>query len=217
MKNLTESATYTANVSVPEDNVDLRTAASVETAFQALANRTKYLKDGFDASTAQKVTQKIVPLSSMEQMYGGLGATKAGTAQIAEDIVSGVYRYPLQVDTSQQAIIPLNPYLPHGSTLTQVDVMHSQIAAGTPGSRETLIVQALRFAFGSPGITAQFRSSQEVNGTTATTSAPKITSVTGLSYVIDRTQDSQELVISAGSAPGGCLWYAIRLTYTTAG
>lgn len=214
MKNLTESATYTANVSVPEDNVDLRTAASVETAFQALANRTKYLKDSTDA---QKVTQKIVPLSASEQLYGGLGATKAGTAQIAEDIVSSVHRYPLQVNTSQQAIVPLNQYLPHGSTLTQVDVMHSQIAAGTPGSRETIIVQAIRFAFGSPGITEVFRSSQEVSGSTASSSAPKVTTVSGLSYVIDRTQDAQELVISAGSAPGGCLWYAIRLTYTTAG
>lgn len=46
--NLTESASYFANVSVP-DGGDARTAASVETPFQSLANRTKYLKARTDA------------------------------------------------------------------------------------------------------------------------------------------------------------------------
>lgn len=45
MENLVESSVFTANVSVPQDSIDLRNAASVNTAFQALANRTKYLND----------------------------------------------------------------------------------------------------------------------------------------------------------------------------
>lgn len=45
--NLTETATYTANVSVP-DGGDARVAASVEPAFQALANRAAYLKAHMD-------------------------------------------------------------------------------------------------------------------------------------------------------------------------
>ncbi len=40
--NLTESATYPANVAVPDDG-DSAVAMSVETPFQALANRTKYI------------------------------------------------------------------------------------------------------------------------------------------------------------------------------
>lgn len=45
--NLTEVETYTADVSVPDDG-DARNAASVEGAFQALANRAKYLKGKAD-------------------------------------------------------------------------------------------------------------------------------------------------------------------------
>lgn len=46
--NLTEIASYFANVSVP-DGGDARTAASIEPGFQSLANRTKYLKARVDA------------------------------------------------------------------------------------------------------------------------------------------------------------------------
>lgn len=41
--NLTETETYAANVTVPDDG-DARNAASVESAFQVLADRSKYLK-----------------------------------------------------------------------------------------------------------------------------------------------------------------------------
>ncbi|PZA07750.1 MULTISPECIES: hypothetical protein [unclassified Meiothermus] len=44
MENLTESSTFDPNVSVPVDGVDRRTAASLRPAFQALANRSQYLK-----------------------------------------------------------------------------------------------------------------------------------------------------------------------------
>ena len=43
-KTLTETATFTANIVVPVDG-DARNAASVETPFQSLANRTKYLNN----------------------------------------------------------------------------------------------------------------------------------------------------------------------------
>lgn len=49
--NLTETATYTANVSVPDDG-DLRNAASVEGPFQDIADRTAYLKGRLDGSVA---------------------------------------------------------------------------------------------------------------------------------------------------------------------
>jgi hypothetical protein len=45
MKDLVEVDTFTTDIEVPEDFVDLRNAASVEVGFQGLANRTKHLKD----------------------------------------------------------------------------------------------------------------------------------------------------------------------------
>lgn len=42
MKNLTDASAF-ADVPVPEDAVDRRTAASLESSFQSLANRTRYL------------------------------------------------------------------------------------------------------------------------------------------------------------------------------
>lgn len=45
MKNITDVSAFTSPVQVAEDNVDPRTAASVEVSVQALANRTKYLND----------------------------------------------------------------------------------------------------------------------------------------------------------------------------
>jgi hypothetical protein len=44
VKNLVEVATFTANVSVPEDGVDPRNVTTVEPAFQALADRTAHLR-----------------------------------------------------------------------------------------------------------------------------------------------------------------------------
>jgi hypothetical protein len=56
--NLTESSTFTAAVEVPDDG-DLVRASSVETGFQALANRTKHLNDnkaiGMASSTDNEV------------------------------------------------------------------------------------------------------------------------------------------------------------------
>ena len=48
-ENLTESGNFDATVSVPLDGVDRRTALSLRPAFQALANRTRWLKGALDA------------------------------------------------------------------------------------------------------------------------------------------------------------------------
>ena len=108
MKNLTESSTFTANVSVPEDNVDLRTAASVETAFQALADRTKYLREFVDAQTPASRT-KYVPLH---------GAWTSSTFALA----AGDMPVATATDTGATALVrvPLGRYLPTGATITLV-------------------------------------------------------------------------------------------------
>lgn len=73
--NLTESSTFTSTVSVPV-NGDARTVSSVTTAFQALANRTKKLRDWMlllDANQDGAVDAKLRPSA---------GTATAGTAPI---------------------------------------------------------------------------------------------------------------------------------------
>lgn len=53
MKVLVETSTFDADVEVPEDIVDNVTGATVETGFQALADRTKFLRDASDALDAR--------------------------------------------------------------------------------------------------------------------------------------------------------------------
>lgn len=71
-ENLIEVDEHTANVTVPEDG-DLRSAASVRVAFQALANRSRHAKGRIDAmqvatftlsGTATNVTKHTVTLVS---------------------------------------------------------------------------------------------------------------------------------------------------------
>lgn len=77
--NLTETNEFTASISVPDPGDD-RKSASVNTPFQALANRTKYLKavqDGYDAAphtfgnTIQLAVDTIIgaALSPAELIY----------------------------------------------------------------------------------------------------------------------------------------------------
>lgn len=72
--NLTESSAFTANVSVPDDGDDL-VDGSVEPAFQALANRTKFLKDAVDALPPFSVSGTLA--------YGRYGLNLAGYADDA--------------------------------------------------------------------------------------------------------------------------------------
>ena len=59
-KNLTDVATFTDPVSVPVDT-DARNAASVEVPFQALANRTRQLKDQLETSIVPGTGEFIYP------------------------------------------------------------------------------------------------------------------------------------------------------------
>lgn len=59
MHTLAESATHTSGVNVPDDGVDPRTAASIEPAFQALANRTKLVHEYFAGTIALPATLDI--------------------------------------------------------------------------------------------------------------------------------------------------------------
>lgn len=214
MKTLTTADAFTTPIRVPEDGVDLRRAITVEEPIQALANRTHHLDARLDVLEAKGTTTKIVPVSAALFHGSTVGAS------ISTEYSGSVYKLKLDVQTAKQVSIPLNDYLPHGSTLTAIHALHSQGASGTPGDRDTLTFRAARMDFSSPGIsypTGGAPVSQEVDGTTASGTSPKVTAITGLSYVVDRSQDSIELVIASNNNPGSCFWYAIRLTYTGAG
>lgn len=144
MKNLTESATYTANVSVPEDNADLRTAASVETAFQALTNRTKYIKD------------RIV---SDEWVYP-TGKTRTTTIYPCDAGRDGTWTFTPTALTatgaSAYATVSLNlsKHVPDGATITRVRALVDPGAARTGSNRMTLALYERVFGFASPSVPA---------------------------------------------------------------
>jgi len=69
--NLTDVSTFTSPVAVPADG-DARNAASVETPFQSLANRTKYLKDTIEAgSTKIRLVSSTAALKALTGMTTG--------------------------------------------------------------------------------------------------------------------------------------------------
>lgn len=123
-KNLTEVDTFTANVTVPEDGIDLRSAATVETPFQALANRATYLKARHDAA----LVQVLMPLDLGRDVvdYDGSVFTLTGSGAL----VSGVY-FDQDNVSGQGHIIAALPRLPFGKyTLTSVSAAVSGNGAG---------------------------------------------------------------------------------------
>ena len=69
--NLTDVSTFTSPVAVPADG-DARNAASVETPFQSLSNRTKYLKDTIEAgSTKIRLVSSTAALKALTGMTTG--------------------------------------------------------------------------------------------------------------------------------------------------
>jgi hypothetical protein len=98
---LTEVSTYTSSVTVPDPG-DARTAASVEVGFQALSNRTRYIKDTLDlAVEGWKPDADIaVPLTMLVAtnfsflLGQGPGANAAGCNQ---STTSASFMLPLPV------------------------------------------------------------------------------------------------------------------------
>ena len=132
-KTLVETATKGSAVIVPEDGVDLRQAITVETPFQALANRMKYAENHVDLLEAAGLPARLasdhfaystpksrtvyVPLTAFapeipgDWSYGGLGWVSL--------VNSGV----LTCD--------LTPYIPAGATLTKITAIYKSGASAT--------------------------------------------------------------------------------------
>lgn len=90
MKNIVDNgAAFGGAISVPEDGVDARTAASLYPAFQALGNRTAYLLGLFDTLDASKLTAGTVPLARLAGITGAQLADGAITiTKLADNTVS---------------------------------------------------------------------------------------------------------------------------------
>jgi hypothetical protein len=179
--NLTETDTYTANVSVP-DGADNRTAASVETPFQALTNRAKYL---------------YTRLTKLSGFYSD------GTYQL--DLSHGVSTCLADpawfwVDTlwyangdSQYLTIPIDSsVLPHGATLTGFAArVNPGVARATTGNR----VQFAAYKISSAGVWAIIGTGTYDDGTTTEQTVTKA----GLTEVIDRNSYSYALRVTSGN------------------
>lgn len=175
--NLTETATFDTPVTVPS-GADVIKASGVNTPFQSITNRTKFLKDRDDARyTAATRFVDMVPYPPLQSEWSIVGSAHPpvwlGTAD------------------SAQLILPFTPaFLPNGSTLSSVVV---EVIPGT--TRAGADRMSLR-VFKYDGTTAtQLGSTTYDDGTT---NAQTIT-VSGLSEVVDRSTLVYYCVVTTGN------------------
>lgn len=200
--NLTESATYTADVTVPDDG-DARNAASVNTAFQALANRTKFLKAQTDALHA--TITRSVPLAS------GLAV---------DNFSPGAFKYlntsawDSSIDQGDLVQFPLDP--PVGCTI----VGASARLAGKGGHGALPAIKAkLRVRkFSATNVATTVATVTDSSGTTGAYEAQHTLTLTfseaydpTCSYVIEVLDESD----SPGTNYEGINLTALTFTYTT--
>ena len=190
-KDLTDSSTFTAPVSVPVDS-DPRNAASVETPFQALANRTRYLLNQIETDGALEV--ELSPISGV-QGETGISAWDYGAGVGAPSVDSAANGSELYFDLAK--------YLPDGATITDIDVMVTEGAARSLGSRMSVSLQVSTPTWTGGGSTATTLYLSETSGG----GGDEIFSISdevnaGISWVnvtIDKTTKAYTLVIRAGT------------------
>lgn len=176
--NLTETDTYTANVSVP-DGADSRTAASVETPFQALTNRARYLYNrliklaGFYSDGTYQLDTIHGQCIAASWLLGNTYWLSTGDAQYL----------PIPIDAS---------VLPHGATLTGFSArVNPGVARATTGNRIQLAV----YKISSVGVWTIVGSGTYDDGSTT----EQTVTMTGLTEVIDRNSYSYALRVTSGS------------------
>lgn len=177
-KNLVEVATFTANVSVPE-GADARTAASVETPFQALANRTKYLKDN-EAARFVAATRYLDLVSS--------GHSNAGWS-ILDGIWSGAAN-----NAGVFFGLP-NNVLPHGSTLATFATKVQPGASRSGSNRMAVSLFKIDHTLSYPTSHVQIGSTVNDDGT----ASEQTITIGSLSEVIDRSRYAYYAIVTAGN------------------
>lgn len=176
--NLTETDTYTANVSVP-DGGDARLAASVETPFQALTNRAKYLYTRL-IKLAGFYSDGTFQLDSLHGQ--ALSTSWSFLATAWSSIADSEYLF-FPIDAS---------VLPHGATLTGFSArVNPGAGRATPGNRIQFEVYKITMS----GTWSIVGSGTYDDGTTNLQTVTK----TGLTEVINRNTYSYVLRITAGN------------------
>ena len=207
--NLTDVSTFTDPVAVPVDS-DPRNAASVETPFQALANRTRYLLNQIE--TAGALIVHLSPAAGLQESFGvsewdyGIG--------VGDPSVDSV-------DNGSELHFDLAQYLPDGATITDIDIMATEGAARALGSRMSVSLQVQTPTWTGSGSTAVTLYYSETGGGATS----KIFSISDgvnagtawASQVVTKGTKSYTLVVRAGTDGGGHTGdriEAIRVHYT---
>jgi hypothetical protein len=112
--NLTDSATFTSPVAVPAGS-DSRTAASVQTPFQSLANRTYYLQQVCEVLGVPRI-KAVADLTALKAL--SLSGISDGDLRVAG--YSGVFRYTAGASMSEQLPMIATPNVGSGRWISVV-------------------------------------------------------------------------------------------------
>lgn len=187
-KDLTDVDEFTDPISVPVDS-DPRNAASVETPFQGLANRTRNLKGIIDPDSPVLRTI-MIPLSSAQNIYNGTSLRISHTSSGGE-IIS-------EVNTNVDQIrFPL--YLPSGA---EVDRVRMGAERSTTNAVEVHLVRIT-----PDKATPAAGSRVEVaTGSSTTSGAVIVDTGSGIGEVIDN-EDHEYFIGATVQQDGGSIYW----------
>jgi hypothetical protein len=236
MKNLTDVDAFTSPVTVVEGGVDYMTAANQETTAQQLANRTRYLKDKFDAAFPASSTDNAIVRydGTSGEVVQNSGVIITDSAHVdyvtpkSETIFRAVWNPFVDTAAAQpwvQSVIgawsttnvagqqntmavPL-PGLRTGMTITGAGVWVGPGAARTATNRISVELFRLDYA----GTQTSLATADEDDGTTAY----QFVGPTGLSVVVDTSQYDYFLLVTSGNTAATDLCGAIEVGVDVSG
>ena len=197
--NLTDVSTFTNPVPAPADG-DNDAQASFDPAFQALANRTKFLKDvalgGIGTWPRVGMVQKISLITGQSNdvpTYWGCTGVPTTLQWVSDAAHAG------------SLVFPLDAHLRSGQTITQYDAIVHPANARTGGNKMT--VKLYYIAHDITGATEPVAPTQiaVVTGSSSDdgTANKQRISVSGLSHVVDKDANEYFLRVTAGGATAG--------------
>lgn len=184
MKNLTDTSAFTSPVTCPEDGVDLVEGSTVESPFQALANRTKYLYDTLAGVVARIVSDEWTyptPKTRTVRIHGGAFAQQySGTDGAGyPDESSFIFDQIGPGGDGGRVIVDLGAYLQTGHEITQLNFRVKPGAARVGNARMGVML----LSYTGDGTSNNHGGAVYDDGTTAAQTVSK----TGLSVTVDRS------------------------------
>lgn len=208
-KNLTDVDAFTSPVAVPVDS-DTANAASVETGFQALSDRTRYVYNVLNNEewvTSPASRYLVLAAAGLFAGQNGWQSASAGFASIALSTVDNA-----------GAHLTLNRVLPSDAVLDRVDVLVNPGAARASGSNMSVSLWEMpAYDFGSPPAAPTGNLLADVEDDTTT--ALQVITLSGLAYTLDSQTDGLVLSVHAGATAGASPdhVHALRFIYTDVG